>query len=110
MAKNGIWNKKGTTLIVVLVLAASLRLSFLGSKSLWLDEALSVNFSHFPQERLWRPNYTRPETHPPLYYQGLHYWIDWFGESETSVRLPSALISLFNVALDIEVSASILEL
>lgn len=99
MAKNDSWNTKGTALLIVLVLAASLRLSFLGSKSLWLDESLSVSFAHLPLERLWQPNDIRPETHPPLYYHGLHYWIDWFGDSETAVRLPSALISLVNVAL-----------
>ena len=99
MLKSEIWNRRVTALLVVLVLAAALRLSLLGSKSLWFDETFSVEFSQQTPERLWQSNASRPETHPPLYYHGLHHWMDWFGDSETSVRMPSALVSLLNVAL-----------
>lgn len=99
MSRNGIWNRQGMIVLLLLMLAAALRLSLLGSKSLWFDEAFSVSFARSSIAHIWQPNFVRPETHPPLYYHGLHYWMNWFGDSETSVRLPSALISLLNVGL-----------
>jgi len=93
------WNRQATTLLLILIVAALLRLSLLGSKSLWFDESFSVSFARLAPQQMWQPNAVRPETHPPLYYHGLHYWMSYFGESEFMVRLPSALISLFNVAL-----------
>lgn len=99
MFRSGLWNSKGAALLVILFLAAGLRLSQLGSKSLWFDEVASINFAELPTEKLWNLEWSRPESHPPLYYQGLGYWVDWFGNSEFSVRLPSALISIVNVAL-----------
>ena len=93
------WDKPAAALLIVLVLAATLRLSLLGSKSLWFDESSSVYFAHLPTEKLWHLGWSQPEPHPPLYYHILSYWVDWFGDSETSVRLPSALVSLVAVAL-----------
>jgi uncharacterized membrane protein len=92
-------NKKDIVLLIVLLIAAGLRLTTLGSKSLWFDETASVYFAKLPFDKLWNLDLSRPETHPPLYYHGLSYWIGWFGDNETSIRLPSAFISLVNVAL-----------
>lgn len=86
-------------LVVILLAAALLRFGFLGSKSLWFDEAFSVSYATTPLDELWSPNLPWPESHPPLYYVALHFWIPLFGTSETAVRLPSALISLLNVGL-----------
>jgi uncharacterized membrane protein len=99
MLQSVLLNNKGAALLVILFLAAGLRLSQLGNKSLWFDEVASIYFAELPTEKLWNLEWSRPESHPPLYYHGLSYWVDWFGDSETSVRLPSALISLINVAL-----------
>ncbi len=93
------WNRPATALLLILILAGLLRLSLLGSKSLWFDEAFSVRFATRTPQQMWQPDSVRPETHPPLYYHGLHYWVNHFGDSEFMVRLPSALISLINVAL-----------
>ena len=99
MSARAAWNRQTALLIILLLLAAVLRLGLLGEKSLWFDEAFSVDFSSNSLARIWQPNFVRPETHPPLYYVGLHYWMSWFVNSELMVRLPSALVSLLNVGL-----------
>ena len=99
MSTKSRWNKQAAVLLLILILAGLLRLSLLGSKSLWLDESLSVRLAMLAPGQIWQPNAVRPETHPPLYYHGLHYWMSYFGDSEFTVRLPSALISLINVGL-----------
>jgi uncharacterized membrane protein len=81
--------------VVILLVAAGLRLSQLGLKSLWLDEAFAVwNAGHSPAE-IWQATY---DNHPPLYYLILHGWL-WFGRSEFLVRLPSVFVSLITLAL-----------
>jgi uncharacterized membrane protein len=99
MPTRSLWKRPATALLLILLLAGLLRLSLLDSKSLWFDEAFSVSFATRTPQQIWQPISVRPETHPPLYYYGLHYWINHFGDSEYMVRLPSALISLINVAL-----------
>ena len=87
-------------LLLVLVIAAVLRFVWIGQKSIWLDEAISVLLSSGSQAKIWAQNYgVRPETHPPLYYSVLGIWMNLFGRSETAVRFPSALISIVNVGL-----------
>ncbi len=87
-------------LLLLLFAAALLRLAWLGQKSLWLDEALSIYLSSRSQAQIWAQAFgARPETHPPLYYSGLHVWMNLVGQSETAVRLPSALFSIINVGL-----------
>lgn len=86
-------------LLIVLIAAAALRLAWLGGKSLWFDEAFSVAHASNSVERILAMDWERPESHPPLYYLGLHVWMQIAGQGETAVRLPSALISLLNVGL-----------
>jgi uncharacterized membrane protein len=93
------WATRGTTILVILLLAAVLRLTLLGSKSLWFDEAYSVVESMESQEKIWTGEPVRIDSHPPLYYSALHYWLRVLGTSETAVRLPSALVSLVSIAL-----------
>ncbi len=83
----------------VLLLAAVLRHLLLGSKSYWLDEAFSVSIASKPFATLWQRSGVVPEPHPPLYYTMLYGWVRLAGTSEAAVRLPSALISVTNVAL-----------
>ena len=78
-------------LTAALAAGLAVRLLFLGSKALWLDEAFSVWFSSQSWAHLWRevPQY---ETHPPLYYSLLKVWRS-LGSDEFALRLPSALAS-----------------
>ncbi|MCK5921411.1 MAG: glycosyltransferase family 39 protein, partial [Methylococcales bacterium] len=88
-----------TKLILILLIGMTLRFSFLGSKSLWFDEAFTAVYSLNPIPTLLLRGGERPETHPPLYYIGIHYWIQAAGDSETALRLPSALASTVSLVL-----------
>ncbi len=79
-------------LFAIILLAALLRMANLGAKSFWLDEAYGVVRAQ-PTLEAVDPN------NAPLYYTAIYYWTGAFGHSEGIVRLPSALISLLNVAL-----------
>lgn len=73
------------SLALILLLAAGLRLLGL-SKSLWLDEAstLQVIFSPSFYQAI------RSYDHPPLYFTFLHIW-SALGRSEALLRLPSVI-------------------
>lgn len=81
-------------------LSAVLRLYRIGDESLWLDEALSLEFvtRRFTTfELLFELPLDDP--HPPLYYLLLDGWLAIFGTSEEFLRLPSALFGIGAVVL-----------
>jgi uncharacterized membrane protein len=90
---------KRSLLPLVLILSALISFSLLDRKSLWFDEAFSVWEASKTLNEIWSPASGRPEAHPPLYYTGLHYWIRRAGDSEATVRVPSAAMALLNVSL-----------
>jgi len=57
---------------------------------MWGDEAASVMSAERPWDSLWAMAANVDAVHA-LYYAFLHVWIDLFGASAFSVRLPSAL-------------------
>jgi mannosyltransferase len=74
--------------IILIITGVALRLYHLGYQSLWMDEAYSVWMSR----DLHAPWFNQiNDSCPPLYYTFLHYWIFFFGKSEFSIRLPSAI-------------------
>lgn len=82
--------------VLILTVAAGLRLWHLGTKSVWFDEAYSVyvatqSFGDIP--RLL----ARFDTHPPLHYLLLHVWIAFWGSGEIAIRLLSVLAGLGTV-------------
>lgn len=79
-------------LIVIIALGAALRVYKLDGDSLWLDEAYSIKFSQEAPAGIIEA--TAKDVHPPLYYFALHYWMLAFGNSETAVRLLSALFGI----------------
>lgn len=84
-------------LLILLLVAALLRLTTLGRNSIWLDEALSVQIASHTQAEIWSG--ALEDRHPPLYYSLLGAWLHWAGASEWAIRLPTALVSIFNVLL-----------
>jgi mannosyltransferase len=87
---------KHTPLIAIVFAGAFLRLYQLEAESLWHDEMVSVGFAHL--ENLSRIlEASKTDNNFPLYYTILHYWIAFFGDSEFSVRFPSALVGIFSV-------------
>ena len=80
-------------ILVVLLLAAVLRLRGIGSLSVWGDEALSwliarMSVTEMIRHVIWW------EQIPPLHHCVLWVWIRIFGASETSLRMPSALAGI----------------
>ena len=85
------------SLAIIFMLAVVLRFSTVGRNSLWFDEAWGVFRANQPLASTLTGDIEVGR--PPLYYAGLHYWVNWFGNSEFSVRMPSAFASLLSVAL-----------
>ena len=84
-------------LLIIIALGAILRVYKIGDDSLWLDEAYSVKFSHEAPAGIIAE--TSKDVHPPLYYFALHYWMLLFGDSESAVRLLSALFGILALPL-----------
>ena len=82
-------------LLIILLTGLFLRLYNIEAKSLWVDEESSIKFATKPLTSLIK--YAEKETHPPLYYIILHYWINQFGDSETSVRFLSLIFGVIAI-------------
>ena len=82
-------------LAAVLLLALQARLSGLGERSLWLDEAFgAVNAARPPAEIVLRPVCC----HPPVGGLILRVWMALFGTGEVALRLPAVICGLLAVA------------
>ncbi len=79
-------------LVCILIGAAALRVHHLGSESLWLDEAFSVQLAQSPLSTI--VSETSKDVHPPLYYMALRYWVRLAGSSEAGARMLSVVFSL----------------
>ncbi|HEY0404271.1 MAG TPA: glycosyltransferase family 39 protein [Pyrinomonadaceae bacterium] len=88
----------GLILLLILALGAALRLVNLGSDSIWLDEAYSIQFARLPLPQLLAET-ASSDVHPPLYYLLLHFWIKLCGDSEAGARLLSALFGLLAILM-----------
>lgn len=73
----------------LLALGALLRVVFLGSRSLWFDEASSLILAGLPLARL-PALLVRNEMNPPLYYALMHFWLKCFADPRLGLRLFSA--------------------
>ncbi|MFA4934815.1 MAG: glycosyltransferase family 39 protein [Candidatus Methanoperedens sp.] len=73
----------------ILILAFILRIIDLGSKSLWLDEAVNVWMAE-------KSVFSWDNPLPPLYFAVLHFWLG-IGKSEVSVRFLSVILGVFSV-------------
>ena len=80
------------------LLALALRLTNLGGRALWLDEAFSQWFSDRSYHYLWTvlPTY---EAHPPFFYTVLKTWRSVVGDSHFAMRSLSALAGTLTVLI-----------
>jgi uncharacterized membrane protein len=80
----------------ILILAAFLRTVFIGNHSFWVDELFTLQYAiaNFPD---MMQKIVSDGAHPPTYYILLHYWVSLFGDSEASLRTPSAIFSVLSV-------------
>ena len=79
----------------VLLLAAFLRFYQLGTESLWNDEGVSLRFASMEETRIVKQS--EDDFNYPTYYLILHYWVALFGDSDFSLRVPSALAGVLAV-------------
>ena len=82
--------------LLILLLAALLRLHQLGTQSLWNDEGNSVVQALRSLDEI--AQHAARDIHPPGYYWLLHGWRLLTGSSEFALRLFSALASVLGVA------------
>ncbi|MCC7450625.1 MAG: glycosyltransferase family 39 protein [Anaerolineae bacterium] len=84
-------------ILLVLLTAAALRITLLGQKAVWWDEAWSVWTAQQPFGQT--SEITARDVHPPLYQWMLHGWVRVAGISELAARYPSTLLGLLTVAM-----------
>lgn len=82
-------------LAAILVLAAWLRLSGLTAQSLWWDEVVTWQQARLPLPEMLTA--TAADNYPPLYNLLARLAMDVFGETELALRLPSALLGIFDI-------------
>ncbi|WKZ34542.1 MAG: glycosyltransferase family 39 protein [Anaerolineales bacterium] len=100
-----------TKLILVFLLALTLRLAGVASRPIWYDETFSILFAEQGPAAVLSGTLTpdadsaTAEEHPPAFYFTLWAWIQVFGNSLISVRILPILLSL-GIVLFIYVIAS----
>jgi hypothetical protein len=90
------------TLWIVAGLASLMALAFAAwsidlPNFLWIDEANSINVAHHSVSRL--PALVGRDSSPPLWYVVLHYWMQAFGDSETSVHVLALIPALLTIPM-----------
>lgn len=85
-----------SAILLILALAALLRLISLGDHSLWYDEAFSVLFARNDLATMMTGTQQAVE-HPLLYYVTLNAWMQLFGQSPIAVRLFSVVTGVLTV-------------
>ena len=86
------------TLGVGLLTAVALALRLLVTRSIWIDEAISIRQARLPFGELLE-NLRTFDVHPPLHHIVLWVSTRWIGDSEFAVRLPSMLVGTALVPL-----------
>lgn len=82
-------------LLLVVLVAFTLRLFRLADASMWWDEGWSVWLAR--QSLLDIARVSAADVHPPLYYWLLRLWMAFAGEGEFAVRLLSAVLGTLTV-------------
>ncbi|MBI2303836.1 MAG: glycosyltransferase family 39 protein [Chloroflexi bacterium] len=87
-------------MVIIVVLAAGLRLYRLGVQSLWYDEIVGFSRSDVAQytltEVIFRVNFPGDFLNPPIYYLTMNL-MSRFSTSEFALRLPSAIAGILAV-------------
>lgn len=82
-------------LLIIVLVAISVRLVDLSQKALWYDELQSVTQSSLPLRDLLK-SVRAFDPHPPLYYLQLHFWLK-LGQNDEWIKLNSVFWSVLTV-------------
>ncbi|MHC8328661.1 glycosyltransferase family 39 protein [Pseudomonas sp. LB1P83] len=82
-------------MMLVMLLAVGVRFYGLSAPYFWGDEAFSLRLSSLSLTDIWF--YAGRDVHPPLYYYGLHFWVDIFGGGEYATRSLSVFFGVATV-------------
>ena len=85
-------------LLLIVLLAAALRLWHLDAQSVWYDESFSVANSVRPLARLMQI-LVYDRMHPPLHYLVLHEWFHIAGFGAMQARLVSVILGTLSIPL-----------
>jgi uncharacterized membrane protein len=91
------FNLQALVLSGILALAVILRFVGLGTESLWQDEILSVLESRRPWVDIITERLSFNRFSQPFYFLIIHFWAQAFGESEFTLRAPSAIFGVATV-------------
>ena len=92
--------------VAILLLATAARFHRLGAQSLWYDEG--VAHAHSLRSLPQLIPLLQRNVHVPAYFTLLGFWQDLSGSSEFSLRMLSALFSVFGVAMTYALSRRLL--
>lgn len=81
-------------LISIIVVSLLLRLTLLGQKGFWYDEACSLQFACREFGNIFNDHYWLR----PVYFVVLHFWTKLFGVGEIVSRFPSVIFSVLAVS------------
>jgi len=89
---------KNETLIgLILFVGLLFRIHNIGTESLWGDEGLSVYRAKLDMVHTIYD--AASHFHPPLYFSILHFWIEIFGDAESSVRSLSTVFGVLSLLM-----------
>jgi mannosyltransferase len=84
-------------LSIIVCLAGLVRWYHIGAQSLWIDELYSATYAKMNFSDLFLN--LKGELNPPLYFLLLHYWVIWFGYSETALRAMSLAFGILTIPM-----------
>lgn len=96
MQRTSHWHAERIALLLLVLIAAALRLYRLDAQDIWGDEAFSIFLSQQPLQVVIAG---ASDTHPPFYPLLLFFWLQLVGSSAVATRALSALIGILAVPL-----------
>lgn len=85
-------------LLLITVVAFAIRVINLGKLDLWLDEGVVAECIRGGLKYIINDSFTGEPT-PPLYTSFIVFWVKLFGDSEFSIRFPSAFFGALSISL-----------
>jgi hypothetical protein len=97
-------NTKSLSVLMIAIIATSLRLMGILSRPIWFDEALSMSYSQrMPSEIIFsivgNSQGVAAIVHPPSYFLALWAWTKLFGDSISDARLFSIVAGVLSVVV-----------